>query len=167
MLYAPHSQVLSSMEPVRNSQHHMFALNVNMIPLYQPVTFSTIWRRCNIFLCRTVSGIWYTFLNFLLIVFQNDLRQFGKEKGLCPYFLARKAVNRASIVVYSYHYIFDPKIAEIVSKDFSSKFVSPQPLTFSGLVWFSMRHITLIMFALNLCLLELIKNKWKERLPNL
>ncbi|CAI4230644.1 unnamed protein product [Auanema sp. JU1783] len=50
-----------------------------------------------------------------------DLRRFGKENTLCPYFLARCALNRAQIVVYSYHYILDPKIAELVSRDFSRK----------------------------------------------
>ena len=55
--------------------------------------------------------------------FQEDLRQLGRERKICPYFTARNAINRAHIVVYSYHYILDPKIAELVSKDFSRKSV--------------------------------------------
>ncbi|KAE9418951.1 hypothetical protein Angca_008137, partial [Angiostrongylus cantonensis] len=51
----------------------------------------------------------------------NDLKQLGTERGLCPYFIAREAIKKASIVVYSYHYILDPKIAELVSKDFSRR----------------------------------------------
>ncbi|VDM59396.1 unnamed protein product [Angiostrongylus costaricensis] len=51
----------------------------------------------------------------------NDLKQLGTERGLCPYFIAREAIRKASIVVYSYHYILDPKIAELVSKDFSRR----------------------------------------------
>ncbi|XP_076068552.1 general transcription and DNA repair factor IIH helicase subunit Xpd [Oratosquilla oratoria] len=47
----------------------------------------------------------------------DDLRVFGTQKGWCPYFLARHAVMTANIVVYSYHYLLDPKIAEIVSKE--------------------------------------------------
>ncbi|KIH52025.1 DNA repair helicase, partial [Ancylostoma duodenale] len=55
------------------------------------------------------------------IGFQNDLKQLGRERGLCPYFVAREAIRNATIVVYSYHYILDPKIAELVSKDFSRR----------------------------------------------
>ncbi|WKX99575.1 hypothetical protein Q1695_014449 [Nippostrongylus brasiliensis] len=51
----------------------------------------------------------------------SDLKQLGKEQGLCPYFVAREAIKKASIVVYSYHYILDPKIAELISKDFSRR----------------------------------------------
>ncbi|XP_065563934.1 general transcription and DNA repair factor IIH helicase subunit XPD-like [Artemia franciscana] len=47
----------------------------------------------------------------------DDLKQYGIDKGYCPYFLARHMVSRANIVVYTYHYILDPKIAEIVSKE--------------------------------------------------
>ncbi|VDK36502.1 unnamed protein product [Gongylonema pulchrum] len=49
----------------------------------------------------------------------QDLRKLGKQRGICPYFLSRNVVDRAQIVVYSYHYILDPKIAELVSKNFS------------------------------------------------
>ncbi|KAK0420877.1 hypothetical protein QR680_014941 [Steinernema hermaphroditum] len=52
-----------------------------------------------------------------------DLRRWGQDNGVCPYFVARSSLNRANIVIYSYHYILDPKIAEIVSKDFSPKSV--------------------------------------------
>ncbi|MFH4975571.1 hypothetical protein AB6A40_002280 [Gnathostoma spinigerum] len=50
-----------------------------------------------------------------------DLRRWGKQKGICPYFVARACLNRANIVVYSYHYILDPKIAELISKEFSRR----------------------------------------------
>uniref|UniRef100_A0A7E4VTR8 General transcription and DNA repair factor IIH helicase subunit XPD n=1 Tax=Panagrellus redivivus TaxID=6233 RepID=A0A7E4VTR8_PANRE len=52
-----------------------------------------------------------------------DLRAYGHRKKLCPYFLSRTAVNTADIVIYSYHYLLDPKIAEIVSKDFNPRSV--------------------------------------------
>ncbi|KJH48808.1 DNA repair helicase [Dictyocaulus viviparus] len=51
----------------------------------------------------------------------NDLKQLGTDRGICPYFVAREAIRKAAIVVYSYHYILDPKIAELVSKDFSRR----------------------------------------------
>ncbi|KAK4273124.1 hypothetical protein QN277_021585 [Acacia crassicarpa] len=47
----------------------------------------------------------------------QDLRAFGKEKGWCPYFLARHMVQFANVVVYSYQYLLDPKVASIISKE--------------------------------------------------
>lgn len=47
----------------------------------------------------------------------QDLRMFGKEKGWCPYFLARHMVQFANVVVYSYQYLLDPKVAGIISKE--------------------------------------------------
>ncbi|XP_010278066.1 PREDICTED: DNA repair helicase XPD isoform X2 [Nelumbo nucifera] len=47
----------------------------------------------------------------------QDLRAFGKEKGWCPYFLARHMVQLANVVVYSYQYLLDPKVAGIISKE--------------------------------------------------
>ncbi|XP_013421335.1 general transcription and DNA repair factor IIH helicase subunit XPD-like [Lingula anatina] len=49
----------------------------------------------------------------------DDLREYGKEKHWCPYFLARHGINHANVVVYSYYYLLDPKIAELVSKEIS------------------------------------------------
>lgn len=48
----------------------------------------------------------------------NDLREYGKKNGLCPYFTARRALEYANVVVYSYSYMLDPKIAPIVSSSF-------------------------------------------------
>uniref|UniRef100_A0A1D1YM86 DNA 5'-3' helicase n=1 Tax=Anthurium amnicola TaxID=1678845 RepID=A0A1D1YM86_9ARAE len=47
----------------------------------------------------------------------QDLRAFGREKGWCPYFLARHMVNYANVVVYSYQYLLDPKVAGIISRE--------------------------------------------------
>ncbi|KAF6199305.1 hypothetical protein GE061_007331 [Apolygus lucorum] len=47
----------------------------------------------------------------------DDLKEFGRSYNYCPYFYARHAVGFAQIVVYSYHYLLDPKIAEVVSKE--------------------------------------------------
>ncbi|CDW57263.1 TFIIH basal transcription factor complex [Trichuris trichiura] len=49
----------------------------------------------------------------------QDLKEYGKKKHWCPYFVARHAIMRANVVIYSYHYLLDPKIAELVSKDLS------------------------------------------------
>ncbi|GJV88075.1 DNA repair helicase XPD [Tanacetum coccineum] len=50
-------------------------------------------------------------------VVYEDLRVFGKAKGWCPYFLARHMVQFANVVVYSYQYLLDPKVAGIISKE--------------------------------------------------
>uniref|UniRef100_A0A1A9WIP7 General transcription and DNA repair factor IIH helicase subunit XPD n=1 Tax=Glossina brevipalpis TaxID=37001 RepID=A0A1A9WIP7_9MUSC len=47
----------------------------------------------------------------------DDLKEYGRMRNWCPYFLARQTINQAHIVVYSYHYLLDPKIAEVVSKE--------------------------------------------------
>jgi len=71
----------------------------------------------------------------------DDLKEYGRARNWCPYFLARYAVSlglwnihtaviicvwivlhqiaHAHIVVYSYHYLLDPKIAQVVSKEMS------------------------------------------------
>ncbi|CAN1729199.1 General transcription and DNA repair factor IIH helicase subunit XPD [Linum perenne] len=53
----------------------------------------------------------------------EDLRAFGKEKGWCPYFLARHMVQFANVVVYSYQYLLDPKVAGIISKEMQKECV--------------------------------------------
>ncbi|KAJ8642962.1 hypothetical protein MRB53_004710 [Persea americana] len=47
----------------------------------------------------------------------QDLRSFGKEKSWCPYFLARHMIQFANVVVYSYQYLLDPKVAGVISKE--------------------------------------------------
>ncbi|XP_010038101.2 general transcription and DNA repair factor IIH helicase subunit XPD [Eucalyptus grandis] len=47
----------------------------------------------------------------------QDLRAFGKQKGWCPYYLARHMVQLANVIVYSYQYLLDPKVAGIISKE--------------------------------------------------
>jgi len=47
----------------------------------------------------------------------EDLREYCGAKQWCPYFFTRWAIGQAQVVVYSYHYLLDPKIAEVVSKE--------------------------------------------------
>uniref|UniRef100_A0A670JL03 General transcription and DNA repair factor IIH helicase subunit XPD n=1 Tax=Podarcis muralis TaxID=64176 RepID=A0A670JL03_PODMU len=47
----------------------------------------------------------------------DDLKAFGRQKGWCPYFLARYSV------MWLYHYLLDPKIADLVSKELAKKSV--------------------------------------------
>ncbi|KAL5792951.1 hypothetical protein ACOSP7_001545 [Xanthoceras sorbifolium] len=53
----------------------------------------------------------------------QDLRAFGKQKGWCPYFLARHMVQFANVIVYSYQYLLDPKVAGIISKEMQKESV--------------------------------------------
>ncbi|XP_046401434.1 general transcription and DNA repair factor IIH helicase subunit XPD [Ischnura elegans] len=53
----------------------------------------------------------------------DDLKQYARERGWCPYYLARYTITHANIVVYSYHYLLDPKIADVVSKELSKSSV--------------------------------------------
>ncbi|CAB4009290.1 TFIIH basal transcription factor complex helicase XPD subunit, partial [Paramuricea clavata] len=52
-----------------------------------------------------------------------DLQDVGREKGWCPYFLARYGIYYANVIVYSYHYLLDPKIADLVSKELAKSSV--------------------------------------------
>lgn len=47
----------------------------------------------------------------------TDLRRFGEEHGVCPYFLARRVLAISNVVVYSYQYLIDPKISGLVSSE--------------------------------------------------
>ncbi|XP_062502096.1 general transcription and DNA repair factor IIH helicase subunit XPD-like isoform X2 [Corticium candelabrum] len=47
----------------------------------------------------------------------DDLKEFGRSQRICPYFLARYSMIHANVIVYSYYYLLDPKIADVVSKE--------------------------------------------------
>ncbi|CAH1134222.1 unnamed protein product [Ceutorhynchus assimilis] len=53
----------------------------------------------------------------------DEIKQYGRDRNWCPYFLARFAIVHANIIVYSYHYLLDPKIAEVVSKELAKESV--------------------------------------------
>ena len=53
----------------------------------------------------------------------DDIKEVGRQSGVCPYYMARQLIAAADVVAYSYHYLIDPKIAEIVSKDLPRKCV--------------------------------------------
>ncbi|XP_066589764.1 general transcription and DNA repair factor IIH helicase subunit XPD isoform X1 [Prorops nasuta] len=53
----------------------------------------------------------------------DDMKDYGKDRNWCPYFLARYTILHAQIIVYSYHYLLDPKIAETVSKELNKSSV--------------------------------------------
>lgn len=47
------------------------------------------------------------------------LIKYCEERTLCPYFIVRRMISLCNIIIYSYHYLLDPKIAERVSKEVS------------------------------------------------
>ena len=51
----------------------------------------------------------------------DDIREYGEQQGLCPYFLSRQLLPSADILIYSYYYLLDPKISEIISKHLDNK----------------------------------------------
>ncbi|KAF8964680.1 hypothetical protein BDZ97DRAFT_1659853 [Flammula alnicola] len=48
-----------------------------------------------------------------------DVLQYGRDKGVCPYFAVRRMMPFVDIIIYSFHYLLDPKVAEQVSKEMS------------------------------------------------
>ncbi|KAJ5744862.1 hypothetical protein N7533_009732 [Penicillium manginii] len=49
----------------------------------------------------------------------DGLLKYGEEHKQCPYFSARRMMPWCNIIIYSYHYLLDPKIAERVSRELS------------------------------------------------
>ncbi|KAG9318478.1 hypothetical protein JVU11DRAFT_569 [Chiua virens] len=48
-----------------------------------------------------------------------DILQHGRDNGTCPYFTIRRMMPFADVIIYSFHYLIDPKVAEQVSKELS------------------------------------------------
>ncbi|PHH83160.1 hypothetical protein CDD82_3325 [Ophiocordyceps australis] len=49
----------------------------------------------------------------------EDILRYGEDHKQCPYFTARRMMQYCNVVIFSYHYLLDPKIAERVSRDLS------------------------------------------------
>lgn len=49
----------------------------------------------------------------------EKLIRYCEEKTLCPYFIVRRMISLCNVIIYSYHYLLDPKIAERVSNEVS------------------------------------------------
>ncbi|KAF2204970.1 DNA repair helicase [Delitschia confertaspora ATCC 74209] len=49
----------------------------------------------------------------------DGMLRYGEEHKQCPYFTARRMMQYCNVIIYSYHYLLDPKIAERVSKELS------------------------------------------------
>ncbi|KAG0437526.1 General transcription and DNA repair factor IIH helicase subunit XPD [Dictyocoela muelleri] len=80
--------------------------------------------------CRLITSEWNMncpFFNEKIVedgVFDlDDLREYGISVGTCPYFLARRVLNSADCVIYTYNYLIDPRISDIVCRELSSEAV--------------------------------------------
>lgn len=70
----------------------------------------------------------------------DGVKAYAIGKGICPYFAVRRMVSNpvalsrslfindiaaqfthVSVIIYSFHYLLDPKIAELVSKEISKE----------------------------------------------
>ncbi|KAL7342912.1 hypothetical protein BJY59DRAFT_646468 [Rhodotorula toruloides] len=49
----------------------------------------------------------------------EDMKAYGQQHKICPYFAIRRMFVHAHVVIYSFHYLLDPKVAEQVSKHMS------------------------------------------------
>ncbi|KAL7273618.1 TFIIH/NER complex ATP-dependent 5'-3' DNA helicase subunit [Rhizina undulata] len=49
----------------------------------------------------------------------DGMIRYGEKHTQCPYFTARRMMPFCNVIIYSYHYLLDPKIAERVSKELS------------------------------------------------
>ena len=49
----------------------------------------------------------------------DGMLKHGEQQKQCPYFTARRMMPFCNVIIYSYHYLLDPKIAERVSKELS------------------------------------------------
>ncbi|RAK97480.1 TFIIH/NER complex ATP-dependent 5'-3' DNA helicase subunit RAD3 [Aspergillus ibericus CBS 121593] len=49
----------------------------------------------------------------------DGLLKYGEAHKQCPYFSARRMMPFCNVIIYSYHYLLDPKIAERVSRELS------------------------------------------------
>ena len=49
----------------------------------------------------------------------DGLLKYGEKHKQCPYFSARRMMSYCNVIIYSYHYLLDPKIADRVSKELS------------------------------------------------
>ncbi|GKY97996.1 hypothetical protein MPSEU_000757700 [Mayamaea pseudoterrestris] len=49
------------------------------------------------------------------------LQDWGRRKNWCPYYLTRRAINHANILVFNYQYMLDPKVARMVSSELEAE----------------------------------------------
>ena len=74
----------------------------------------------NVQLCDFYEGFIAAGSNLMIpksVYTLDDLKAYGKEHNLCPYFLARHVLGVADVITYSFQYLLDPKVSAAVSKE--------------------------------------------------
>ena len=51
----------------------------------------------------------------------EDIKDYGRQHSICPYFALRRMMPFVDVIIYSFHYLLDPKVAEQVSKELSGE----------------------------------------------
>lgn len=51
----------------------------------------------------------------------DDIKELGKKRGWCPYYMTRHILNYANVVVFNYQYMLDPKISNLISRELEDK----------------------------------------------
>mmetsp|Transcript_7086 Transcript_7086/g.11927 ORF Transcript_7086/g.11927 Transcript_7086/m.11927 type:complete len:984 (+) Transcript_7086:163-3114(+) len=51
----------------------------------------------------------------------DDLKELGVHQGWCPYFMTRHLIHHATILVYNYQYLLDPKVSNLVSRELEAE----------------------------------------------
>ncbi|PWN42939.1 putative RAD3-DNA helicase/ATPase [Ceraceosorus guamensis] len=49
----------------------------------------------------------------------QEIKEDARRRGVCPYFAVRRMMPFVDIIIYSFHYLLDPKVSEQVSKEMS------------------------------------------------
>ena len=47
----------------------------------------------------------------------DDLKSFGGNADVCPYYIARRSLMMADVIIFNYQYMLDPRISGMVSKE--------------------------------------------------
>lgn len=50
----------------------------------------------------------------------DELKKIGRDNKVCPYFLVRRLLPIADVIVFSYQYVLNPSISDVVSSQISS-----------------------------------------------
>lgn len=98
----------------------------------------------------------------------DDMKELGKKKGWCPYFLTRQLLSYANVIVFNYQYMLDPKVSGMVSRELDARsvVVFDEAHNIDNIcveaMSVSLDRQTLVMAAKNLRKLEICVKRMKE-----
>ncbi|KAK9924018.1 hypothetical protein M0R45_032408 [Rubus argutus] len=101
------------------SSRKNLCINHNILAASQKLTSSWISENPNVPTCECLEQFEKGTVDLPSsgVYSLQDLRAVGKAIGWCPFFLARQMVEAANVVVCTYQYLLDPKLAGIISKN--------------------------------------------------